>query len=470
MASPLTKRALTRIADDGFAKAKKMANLSLKINVNDSGVTNARGYQEAITLLQPYILSGKEKDAIDAQALIAGYNNSLTKLSKKERDQNETVSAFKLQEQDAYFTSFDGDVGGFRDPSALVGATSESLDNLVLGVMNAIDEKEANNESTDTLHVYMNELNERADTMRDLRQRFESGELGEGQMLDGFGYYVDTNPLDGSVRAAAFLPVGLAPNDMTKGYRRIEATTKVGSALLPVYAPVVKDQNGEYVARVGDATWSGTDTGALRAKDAGASKSLFKEGEFDIKNTATFPVRTSKVDKGQFGVGLIGRDSEGNTVEGMFYRGTNGKLYSVDSNTIEQFKQDPILNSKLNGYVTRFSPTEAKELSKESVPMAEDRVGKESRISGFQKHADELQAESNRLSDTSFFSAQGRQNIKDGLVANNPVPESQPSFFGAKNVPNKPEEAPVGANPDAIVEKGKSFFRTVGGFFSGRAQ
>ena len=47
--------------------------------------------------------------------------------------------------------------------------------------------------------------------MRDLRSKFERGELGEGQMLDGFGYYVDTNPLDGSIRGAALLPVGLAP-------------------------------------------------------------------------------------------------------------------------------------------------------------------------------------------------------------------------------------------------------------------
>lgn len=472
MASPLTKRALTRIADDGFAKAKKSADLSIKINVDGKGSSTARGYEDAISILQPYVSSGKEKDALDAQRLIASYQNSLTKLNKTERDQNETVSAFKLQEHDAYFTSFDADVGGFRNPASLVGATSESLDGLVLGVLNAIEEKEANNESTDALHSYLNELVKRSDTMRDLRQRFENGELGDGQSLDGFGYYVDTNPLDGSIRGAAFLPVGLAPNELTNGYRRLDATTKVGGALLPVYAPTQRDAIGDYVARVGDATWSGTGEGALRAKDAKTSKNLFTPGGFDIADAAKFPVRTSKIDKGQFGVGLIGRDAEGNVVEGTFYRGADGKLYSVDSTTLEQFKKDPILNQKLSGYVSRFSPSEAQGLIREAQPFSQDRIGRESRIASFATSAAESKAESDRMSNMGFF-----EQVADGFKTNNPAPAPAPvtapqtSFFGARNNPDKPDEEPsiAGSAPD-IIEKGKELFRSAAGFFSGRAQ
>ena len=466
MASALTQRAITRIADSGFDKAKKLAGLSLKTNVNDAGVTTSRGYEEAIGILQPYILSGKEKEAIDAQSLVAGYSNSLTKLSQKEKDQNETVAAFKLQEQDAYFTSFDGDVGGFRAPAALIGATSESLDNLVLGVINAIDEKEANIQSTDVLRGYLNDLNQRADSMRDLRSKFERGELGEGQMLDGFGYYVDTNPLDGSIRGAALLPVGLAPSDLTNGYRRLEATTKVGNALLPVYAPTQRNQFGEYTAKIGDATWSGTGDGALGTGEATASKFLFKEGEFDIKNPSSFPVRTTRVDKGSFGVGFTGRDIEGNPVEGMFYRGNDNKLYSVDQTTLEKFKQDPVLNQKLDGYVARFSPTETKDLIKESVPFSDERISREGVLTGFQSEASSAQAEADRLQNLGFF---GR--IKEGSrVESPPLTERPTSFFEAKNVPNIPEEAPTGGSGADIIEGGKKFFRAVGGFFGNRAQ
>lgn len=480
MASPLTQRALSRIADSGFARAKKLADLALKTNVNDAGAPTARGYEEAIGLLQPFIYSGKESEAIDAQRVVAGYNNSLTKLSKKQRDQNETVSAFKLQEQDAYFTSFDGDVGGFRDPSALVDVTSESLDNLVLGVINAIDEKEANGESTDALHSYLNDLTGRADTMRDLRSKFERGELGEGQMLDGFGYYVDTNPLDGSIRGAALLPVGLVPSDLTSGYRRLEATTKVGGALLPVYAPAQRNQYGEYTARVGDATWAGTGDGALRGDKANSSKILFKEGEFNIKDNAKFPIKTSRIDKGQFGVGLAGRDAEGNPVEGIFYRGNDNKLYSVDNNMIEQFKNDPVLNQKLNGYVARFSPSEMKELSREAVPFDSSKIGLESRVTGSQNEAQQFQAEADRIKNLGFFSKikegfstmteQSRANREETPVKDPLAEPFKSSFFGAKNRPNQPEEAPTGGSAPDIIESGRQFFQKMGDSFGVKVQ
>ena len=409
MASALTKRTLQTIGDSGFTRAKKLADLAIKTNTDSSGSPTARGYEQALAYLQPYTGSSKGNEALDAQRLIASYGNSLDKLDSKKRDQNETVSAFKLQELDSYFTTFDGDAGSFRDPASLIGTTSESLDSLLLGVINAIDEKQVNGDSTDALHAYMNDLNKRADTLRDLRNKFENGEL-TGQTLDGFGYYVDTNPLDGSVRGAALLPVGLAPEDISKGYRRLEATANIGGALLPVYAPTQQNDVGEYTARVGDATWTGTGQGALQKGDAEQSKNLFQEGGFSINNPSAFPVRKNQIDKGSFGKGFIGRDAEGNPVESIFYRGTDNKLYSVDQPTIDRFKQDPILSKKLDGYVTQFSPTEMKELSKLAVPFSEGTIGKESRVTSFQSQSDVAQAESDRLQNMGFF---GR--IKEGF-------------------------------------------------------
>ncbi len=463
MASPLTKRALQTIADTGFARAKKLADLSIKTNTDSSGSPTARGYEQALSYLQPFTESGKETEALDAQRLIAGYGNSLDKLSSKKRDQNETVAAFKLQELDSYFTTFDGDVGSFRNPSDLIDTTSESLDNLVLGVVNAIDEKQANGDSTDALYGYLNDLNKRADSMRDLRNKFQRGEL-TGQTLDGFGYYVDTNPIDGSIRSAALLPIGTAPDGLTSGYRRLQATTNVGGALLPVYAPSQKDAQGEYTSRVGDATWSGTGEGALQPRNAKQSKVLFSEGGFNISDSSSYPLRKNSVERGAFGRGFIGRDEQGNPVESVVYRGEDNKLYAVDQATVEKFKQDPLLSKKLDGYVTQFSPSEMKDLSKEAVPFSEDRVAFESRISGFNAEAQGFKAESDRIEGLGFFGK-----VKEGLSSmfgggSESAPEAAPapraSFFDKKNIPTTPERPTVSSSTPDIVEQGKSFFRS----------
>ena len=454
-----TQRVLTRIQNSGFARAKKLADLAIKTNVDGNGRPTSRGYEQAISYLQPYLGSGNQNEAIDAQRLIAGYSNSFTKLDKKQKDQTETVAAFKLQEMDAYFSSFDGDVSSFRKPADLISATSESLDNLVLGVINAIDEKQANNDSTDALYSYLNDINKRADSLRDLKNKFESGQL-TGQTLDGFGYYVDTNPLDGSVRAAALLPAGLAPDGLVSGYRRLEATANVGGAMLPVYAPVQQDAMGEYTAKIGDAVWAGTGSGALQARDAKKSKNLFAEGGFDITDPMTFPVRQNTIEKGSFGKGFIGRDRDGNPVESVFYRGANSKLYKVDQSTLEQFKKDPILKSKLDGYVTQFSPTEIKELSRDAIPFTEDRTAFESKIAGFQQESAVFQQEADRIDSLGFFGK-----VKEGLKTmfgggqNPPASTPAPSFFANKNVPNKPEEAPTGGSAENIIDSGNSFFR-----------
>jgi hypothetical protein len=458
-----TQRVLTRIQNSGFARAKKLADLAIKTNVDGSGRPTSAGYEQAISYLQPYIASGSETEAIDAQRLIAAYSNSFTKLDKKQKDQTETVAAFKLQEMDSYFTSFDGDVSSFRNPADLIDTTSEALDNLVLGVINAIDEKQANGDSTDALYSYLNDISKRADSLRNLRNKYEQGEL-TGQTLDGFGYYVDTNPLDGSIRAAALLPAGMAPDGLVNGYRRIEATANVGGALLPVYAPAQQDALGEYTVKIGDATWAGTGSGALQARDARTSKNLFAEGGFNISDPMTFPVRKNGIDKGAFGKGFIGRDKDGNPVESTFYRGADNKLYKVDQATIEQFKKDPILKSKLDGYVTQFSPTEIKELSREAVPFTGERLSFETKIAGLKEASRPANEEAERTSNLGFFGK-----VKEGLSGlfsgggqpSEPQPESpKASFFGNTNRPNQPEEAPTGGSAENIIDTGNRFFRS----------
>lgn len=469
MPSALTQRALTRIADSGYSRAKKLATIAIKTNVDSKGSPTEQGYQSAIALLTPYLQSGNEKEALDAQSILAGYTNSVTKIGSSKRDQNEAVSSFKLQEADAYFTKFDGDIGSFRNPTDLIDTTSEALDTLLVSLIDTIDQKEADGESTDALVSYYKDINKRASDMRDLRNKFQRGELPTGQSLDGYGYYVDTDPITGAVRGAALIPVSNPPEKLTQGYRRLDATSQVGEAMLPVYAPAQETSDGSYVSRIGSNVWTGTAQGALSGeKDA----SNLTEGKFSITDTNAFPLSSTRIDKGSFVRGYSGKDAEGNPVESIFYRGQDDKLYNVDQATVEQFKQDPLLAGKLNGYVQQLSPTEIKELKAEAKPFTPERIGFESRITDMNIKTAEAQAESDRLNPDGFFAkakvigGQVFDELKSkgrNLATSAPAPTEEvaprASFFNRTNQPNKPDSAPTGSNANSIIEQGKSFFR-----------
>lgn len=483
----ILQRAITNLPNNGFSRAKKLADLAIKTNTDSKGSPTAAGYAQAIQLLQPYIASGTENQGIDAQRLIAGYSNSLDKLSGKQRDQNETVSAFKMQEQDAYFTKADGDYGSFRNPADLVGATSQALDGIVLGVMNAIDEKNANGESTDALEGYLKDISSRADQMRTLDTKFNSGQLGDGQVLDGFGYFVDTNPLDGSIRGAAIMPIANMPDKMGEGFKRLDATATLGKGMLPVYAPATQDQYGDYTAKIGDASWSGNPSnGALGKKGSTSSDYLFQAGGFDLKDNTKFALNKTVVNTGSFVSGLVGRDSEGNPVEGIFYKGVDNKVYKVDQATYDQFKNDPILGQKIAGYIPRVSPSDAQLLLKESAPISPDRITREGKIAGFQSAAETAKAESDRLNNLGFFGKIG-EGIK-GMTGTNSLTEAADKvvsgaavdfvtpgipavskFFANRiNRQSSPDQAPTGGSGNAIIDAGKTLFRKVGSFFGAK--
>lgn len=425
-------------ASSGFTRAKKLADLAIKTNTDDAGNVTAYGYEQAIGILSPYITSQNETQAIDAQRLVAGYNNSLDKLTTRERDITETVSAFKLQEQDAYFSSFDGDMTSFRDPGSLVGATSEVLDGLLLGVVNAIEDRDARGLATDQLYNYLGDLQKRADAMRDLSNKYETGQL-TGASLDGFGYFVDTNPVDGSIRGAAIMPIGMAPEGMTSGYKRLDATADLSGGSLPVYAPAVTDASGQSVARVGGAVWSGTGSGALAVSQKSGPNDIFQPGGFNLRDSASFPTQSNEISNGEFVRGFAGYDEEGNPSESLLYRGVDGKYYQVDDAAIQSFANDPILGQKLNGYIKRLNPSEMRTITQQAQPMNEGFAGRESRVAGAQSAATTANAERSRLESLGFFGQ-----VKEGLKQMTENPQMSP---GVNNAIDEGIRAGVRSNP-----------------------
>lgn len=493
MPSALAKRMLASVPNNGFANAKRQAILALKKpeNLDSNFNPTEKAYREAMTYLEPYISSSNEAVSLQAQSVYSGYENAIGKMAKKSADQNTTVANFKLQEQDSYFVDTEGDdngENGMRDPAYLVSVASESLDSVLVNVQNTIDAMEANNESTDSLKVYRNSLQKRADAMRDLYSKFSNGELTDGQSLDGFGYYVDSNPIDGSIRRAGILPVGNAPEGLDSGFKRLESTTRVGGSLLPVYAPAQKNSNGEYVSKVGAYTWTGTGDGILSSTEQNGSTgivpSLLNEGGFSIADRNKFQSKPSSLEKGSFGTGIIGVDEQGNAIEATFFRGHDGKMYNIDSVTREKFMADPVLNQKLNGYMPRFSPEEVKNFSREALPLQDDKISTESRLFGALDSAAQAKAESDRMENMGFFQKVGvGLNVLNeklgGTAADMAAPQPASSdmsvqdpnmfstqtkdttFFAAKNTPNKPDTQSVQNSAPDLIDKGKSFFRNV---------
>lgn len=458
MASGLSIRALTRVqaTKSGLPQAKKLADLYIKSHTNDAGdVTDPNVYQYVIDqYLAPF--AGE----VDADRAIAGYANKVKDLNSKQTNAEDTVAAFKRQELNAWFNDVDGDYG-FRNPEVLAMNTSQALDNVLVQVLNAIDDRRANGQSIDSLVTYADTLSQRADSMRDLSNKLVSGQL-PANSLDGYGYYVDTNPLDGSVRGAALIPANLAPDELTKGMKRTDAKATLGDSKVPVYLPATQDDFGDYHAQIGQNTFTGGGTGAL----SGDKLVDFTKDNFNIGDATKFPVKSTMLNPGEFGrIPLGAHDESGKPTDSIVYRGFDNKVYTLDNpDVLATVQADQFLGKKLNGYLTRLSPTEASAIKTEAQPLDPGVVARSSKILNLQDQAAKARAEYDAINNQGFF-----QKVGTGLaIEGEKVKKAVSGFFS--NRVNEPVAAPresqssggqsIGAK---VVEAGKGFFRKITG-------
>ena len=485
------KRMFTTVPGNGFANAKRSATYALKRNLDSNFNPTEKSYREAMSYLEPYLDSSNESLSLQAQNIYAGYENSIGKMAKKAIDQNETVASLKKQEREAYFTSFDsGDSAenSMRNPSQIILDASYELDKVLLQVQSAIDDKIDTNESDDALKTYKEELSKRASVFRELKNKINSGEPLEGQEINGLGYYVDSDPDSGAIRGAGIIPILDAPEGIGKGFKRIDSTAGIFGATIPVFAPSITDAEGKYFAKIGNYKW--TDMGdATLTSDAqnsatGIVPKILNSGGFDISDRNLFPSAKRDIKRGEFGTGFVGLDKEGNEITATFFKGHDGKIYSVDESTREKFMKDPILSKKLSGYIPSFGGDEVKNFAVQSTQMSDDRISTESRLFNSLESAAAYRAESDRMQNRGFF-----QEFGDGLTTLNQkyggaaedmaAPQPAPTdinaqdpnmfstqtkdttFFAAKNTPNKPDAQSVQNSAPDLIDKGKSFFRNV---------
>lgn len=472
----------------GVANAKKLADLYIKQHTNDAGdVTDPAVYDYVVNnIYAPYV------DNVDIQRKMAEYANKQKDLSSKEFEQDSTIGDLTSAVYDALYSK--SDVA--RDPSQMAAYSSAALDNIINQMDEVIDHFEGINKPSERIQAYRKDVLKMADGQRALVNALQSGTLPKD--LDGYGYFIQTSPLDGSLQSVALLPVASAPADMKENMKRIESAANFGNGKLPVYLPVTKDSEGNVTARLGNNVWSGMNTDATLSVKSAPD---FKDGNFQINDMVKFPIKRTDIDSGSFGRSVAGV-KDGKTVFNYFYRGEDGKVRNLDEETLNAFKSDPIFGQKLSGAIPLISPDEARQYGtspkltsdelKSFSATAQERNAQAAlnapqagpqNPSFFRRAAEAIpavaeaatsivqNADTNGLSALSaaaggiapMMTAAAGAAAKTAASTAASVASKVKSFFGNKNKPNAPdapsEGSKGGVSVNDVVEKGKSFFR-----------
>jgi hypothetical protein len=469
MASLFGNSAFTKAptaAQSGNSRAVKLADIYLKGRTNSAGViSDPAAYDQAIAMLQPYA------DDLNVQKKIATLQNQQKAVQAKNVDQGVTLSAFKRGVAQSIYSTNDG----ARDISGLAFNTSVKLDDALTSLNVAIAQLEEQGKSTDQLQDYRADLSKLANAQRDLVNKFNTGTADPS--LDGYGYYVHTNPADGSIIGAALLPTSLAPDEVKGGLKRLANSTKLGNSTLPVYVSANQLADGTYSARVGNKTF--ISDGNNKETLVSADDSIKEDDSFDIKDTNIYPLTTTNnsLKQGQFGRMVVGQDN-GETKFAYFYKGADNVIRTIDSNSIDKIKNDPLLSQKLNGYVPLLNPDEVS--TYQNVQQFDDRSIHTAslHIADDNARAGVAQADAQmKKADTFFNKIPDAVHSVDEAVTNSGIWKTGnevlhntvgaagraiQGFFSKKNEPDKPNTpAPEQGNPTSIIDKGKSFFRNL---------
>lgn len=455
------------------ARASKLADIYLKGRTNSAGViTDPTAYDQAIAMLTPYA------DNLSVQKKIATLQNQQKAVSAKSFDQTITLSNFKRGVSESIFATNDGS----RDIPSLAFNTSIKLDDALTSLSFAIQSLQEQGKSTDQLEDYRKDLSKLANAQRDLVNKFNTGTADPS--LDGFGYYIHTNPVDGSILGAALLPTQLAPSEVKDGLIRVQNTTQLGNSKLPVYVSANKLEDGTYSAKVGSTSWV-SDSNNKDLLVPSDTNNLSTDASFDIKDSTKFPLSSASnsLKVGQFGRMVVGQDS-GETKYAYFFKGHDNIVRNIDQSGLDRLKNDPVMSQRLGSYIPLLNPEEVS--TYKNIQPFDDKSVKTEGLWANKMQADanvaaaqQQQDSTNNLYDKAddvlgrgaravggFFSKifKGNPDDKSMLQSAAEKAGAYPPKPVQSNVTNKPTsmQTPTeGVNPSNIIEKGKSFFRNL---------
>ena len=444
MATSLEKKALKTIGDKGFKKAKIAASIALKNDKINNGNNTSRGYETAIGFLQDYVYSSNEVESLQAQNEIKKYEVSWNELKKKESGIKRTTAQFKLEEQKAYWTyAQDADEKLLRNPLELIRTTALDLSNLESEVQASIDVLESTGENAADLKNYLLDLNQRGESYRKLQGDILNGDVVPGQILKGFGYFIDADQNDAQhrINRVAVLPTLNLPSGIADGFSQIDEYSDVGGGLLPVQSRVPKerDLSQNFVTNIGGAQYNGSDTAIPLRRSNKSQVDFGGVGKFTI-DREDFKIMGSDIKPGTFVKGSAGVDENGSAVETYFFAGNDNKIYKLDEIAQDKLASNPTYIKDFEN-ARLLSPTMSRALysSPDVQPLNFSPL-----TTGMGQRAEEARLAPQRIEES--------RRKKLGFFGR--VGEDVSRFFGAKNIPTPPAEPNIGSSTPDIIDQG----------------
>lgn len=453
-------KAFQTVGSSDFSKAKKLAKRALEVNQVD-GKKTVQGYEQAISFLQDYAYSPDDNKAIEAQTLIAGYENDLGVLKGKKLAKGQSLGEFQNKEREIYFRIPQSNTssGLQDDPYNITLRTSEIAQDLIeltSLVQEKVDDMNSKGDDASSLEDYLQKLQRRTSTMSEFYNDYVEGNFTGGSIRPDVSIYVDSNQDDGGAYNIGIMPVGdLPPGINEEDYKPLKDSAGFADGFLPVRGKGIK-VNGVTTFKYGNDVWmDNKDPAGLTRKMGLGGKT--ESGAFQLSNA---PFKGGDIKQKRFSKVISGFDDNGVAVWKTFYKDENDKLFEVDNDMLSKLSQDAGYKKDIDNASIIYDTNIAKRLSQaeglEKLSITPITTGVEQREA--ERIAAPIKAEEARQEGLGFF---GRLKERTARKA-----EEIRTTMEAKNIPNKPEEPVVGGSAPDIVEKGKEIFRQAKGFFN----
>lgn len=311
-------------SDSSVTNVIRRYNLLVEEGKDQTGnLTDPNIYREARKILEPYA------DNTQVQLKIADSVNDENRLRERLEDVQFSVNEYKRIEQEALKNNAKS---FYTTPSALIAANSYTYNAIVDELENEVAERRASGLPVGELLGMLNTYQDKArSSTRLTRLKLEGNE----QFNKAWGWFVKTNPEDGSIISMEIAPVDGSDK---KGQYSITNGEYDG---IPIWANTYKDEDGNTVARVGANRFE-DDDGELKLKDRRVFgrwvKSLLPGGEKpgDVGRN-TKQVNFNSVgfsDVANLPKGSVTNDSSGN----FYFYGDDGRVYKAeDERTLKEY-------------------------------------------------------------------------------------------------------------------------------------
>lgn len=295
-------------------------NIYLAQQANEDGViNNPDAYQEARKILEPY------KNDLRAQDKIVDSINNENKLRV---DLKETQYSRSVYEEDVENQLSTYAKQYYKSPETLIATTAYTYNVAIDDLQQEIERRRVNGEAYGELVSLQNKYEKKA---REITRLSRSVMLDEVDNPNAYGWFVETNPDDGSIVSMRVSPV----NDIDRSGDYFRTDTRYGE--IPVWTKPVPNEDGDMIARVGMNQYElevdqSTGSKILELKGKGWGnylKALIPGGENKMLDLSNLEFSGAA----NLPQGSVTKDVSGN----YYYYGSDGVYKANDKNMMEKY-------------------------------------------------------------------------------------------------------------------------------------